>query len=73
MAFVAGGFRRIVVETVETQTEKIMVDAATQTWTLGEGSTEGTRLRDPDAMAAILKWKRTNSIALIIPLDGSLH
>ena len=72
MAFVAGGMIRTLVA-VETQTEKVMVDAATQTWRLGEGGTEGFRIRDPDAAAAIIKWHRTKTIALHIALDGSLR
>ena len=70
MAFVAGGLLKSAVASVETQTEKIMVDASTQTWKLGEGCTELYRAADPDVHAALAKWgmtKSTNSLWMPLP------
>ena len=71
MAFVSGGIARTVVS-AETQVERVMVDAATQTWRLGEGGTNYERVMDPDAEAALSNWQRTKSVTCLIWKNGDL-
>lgn len=53
------------VSVVETSTKDIVMNEAIPAaprWSLGEGNTELTRLRDPDVLETLIKWQRTRTV-----------